>query len=139
MPPSVHLYQRCSHAQPSLFSVLMFSTLCSRVLIEISRDLNGAQMLYKRPHRSNRCSPSLLDHLAAAVVLCECCSTVTAIRAPASSRALPEPTTATYSLGRIHKRPATSAAASVQQETEPRETGREQADQAMIPQMGSSH
>ena len=92
LPPSVHLLPavlacstvavQCAHT---------FGTLCSsaqRVLIEISRDLNGAQMLHKRPHSWNRCSPSPLDHLAAALVLRECCSTVTAIRGRASSRAL---------------------------------------------------
>ena len=92
LPPNVHLLPavlacstvavQCAHT---------FSTLCSsaqRVLIEISCDLNGAQMLHKRPHSSNRCSPSPLDHLAAALVLRECCSTVTAIRGRASSRAL---------------------------------------------------
>ena len=67
MLPSVHLLPavlacstvavQCAHT---------FSTLCSsaqQVLIEISRDLNGAQMLHKRPHSSNRCSASAVRQL----------------------------------------------------------------------------
>ena len=69
------LNRRCS-----VCSRVQYTSSAQRVLIEISRDLNGAQMLHKRPHRSNRCSPSPLDHLAAALVLRECCSTVTAIQ-----------------------------------------------------------